>query len=213
MRAVLAVGTERRFAYLTLSEDPFVHRLTPEMARQAVEVALAAGRTAADMAVARWGRDPEEIAAALNVSITRSHQPAQTGRSVLFSEYGNRPAAVILHAHSVEEANRLIRAHALESLLGVRDVGPVHLAHELYHHLEGQRLTPGTSRFRVQTGRLGPLRFRTGLPSLSEIAADRFASAVLNLAVPPRALHFLTVHALNGEFAWSLCARLKDFPG
>jgi hypothetical protein len=212
MQSAVEWGTEGRCAHLTLLEDPFYHRLPPGGAREAVDHGLRAGRAAVETARERWGGEPEAVAAVLGVPVTRSEAPAQTGRAVLFSEYGNRPPAIILHARSVEEANRLIRSHSLERLLGVSDVGPLHLAHELYHHLEAERLTPGTSGYRVQTGRLGPLRFRTGLPSLSEIAADRFAAGLLGLGVPPKVIEFVTIHSLNPAYAWELLARLKALP-
>lgn len=212
MTAVRAEGTERRFGHLALSGDPFVHRLTADQAHQAVEAALAAGQAAAEMATTTWGRDPAEISASLKVPITHDEEPARTGRSVLFSEYGNRPPSIILHRHSVAEANRLIREHDLGSVLGLTDVGPVHVTHELYHHLEDRRLISGTAGFRIQTGRLGPLRFRSGLPTLSEIAADRFAAAVLRLHVPPKALGLITIYAMDSGYAWSLLARLREFP-
>jgi hypothetical protein len=212
MGAVVAVGTERRCAHFTLLDDPFVHRLQPGTHRQAVDFALSAGRAAAAITMEKWGREPEAIAAALKVPVTRSEAPARTGRSVLFSEYGNRPPSITLHMRSVEEANRLIRSHNLERVLGVSDVGPIHLAHELYHHLEAQRLMPGTAGYRIQTGRVGPLRFRTSLPSLSEIAADRFAAGLLELLVPPRTIEFITIYSLNRDYAWELLTRLQTLP-
>ena len=212
MGAVVAVGTEWRCAHLTLSEDPFYRRLAPGRESEAVDFGLAAGWAAAAMTMEKWGREPEGIAAALQVPVGRSEAPAQTGRAVLFSEYGDRPPSITLHMRSIEEANRLIREHDLERMLGLSDVGPVHLAHEIYHHLESQRLTPGTAGFRIQTGRLGPLRFRTGLPSLSEIAADRYAAALLGLSVPPKAIEFVTVYSLNPAYAWDLLARLEALP-
>ena len=72
MREVVSVASDRRLAHLTLSEDPFFHRLTPEKARDAVEFALKAGESAAYMARETWGRCPEQIAAALNLPIIRS---------------------------------------------------------------------------------------------------------------------------------------------
>jgi len=212
MQSVVASGTERRCAHLTLLEDPFYHRLAPGRERDAVDFGLTAGQVAAEMAAEKWGREPEAIASALKVPVAHSEAPAQTGRSVLFSEYGDRPPSITLHMRSVEEANRLVRSHHLERLLGVSDVGPIHLAHELYHHLEAQRLTPGTAGFRIQTGRLGPLRFRTGLPSISEIAADRFAAGLLDLTVPPKAVEFLTIYSLNPDYAWESLARLQALP-
>jgi len=212
MREVVAVASDRRLAHLTLSEDPFFHRLTPEKARDAVEFALKAGEFAAETAKTKWGRNPESIAAALNLPIIKSADPARTGRAVLFSEYGNKPPSIILHTHSISEVNRLIQEHGLADLLGIEDVGPVHLTHELYHHLDGEKLVPGTAGFRIQTLNLGPIHLASGLPSLSEIAADRFAASILDLTVPPRALTFITIHALNGDYAWDLLGRLQELP-
>ena len=212
MREVVSVASDRRLANLTLSEDPFFHRLSPEKARDAVDFALKAGESAAHMAKEKWGRHPKQIAAALNLPIIKSADPAQTGKVVLFSEYGNKPPSIILHTHSISEVNRLIQEHALADLLGIEDVGPVHLTHDLYHHLDGQKLVPGTAGFRIQTLALGPLQLSTGLPSLSEIAADRFAASLLDLTVPPRALTFITIHALNSNYAWDLLGRLQELP-
>jgi hypothetical protein len=113
---------------------------------------------------------------------------------------------------TLEQANRLIAEHHLEELLGVSDVVPVHLAHELYHHLEAQKLIPGTSPFRIENVNVGPLRTDTTLPSLCEIAADRFALALLGLRVPPRALQFVTIHAHNQALAVTRLERLKSVP-
>jgi hypothetical protein len=212
MGTVVAAGTEQRCARLTLSEDPFYRRLAPGRESEAVGFGLAVGQAAAAMTMETWGREPEDIAAALQVPVARSEALAQTGRAVLFSEYGDRPPSITLHMQSIQEANRLIREHDLAGMLGLSDVAPVHLAHELFHHLESQRLTPGTAGFRIQTGRLGPLRFRTGLPSLSEIAADHFAVALLDLSVPPKAIEFVTVYSLNPVYAWELLARLQALP-
>jgi len=212
MREVVAVATDRRLAHLTLSEDPLFHRLAPERAGEAVDFALHAGQSGAETAMAKWGRDPEQIAAALSVPVIKNADPAQTGKTVLFSEYGDKPPTIILHTHSIAEATRLIQEHALADLLGIADVGPVHLTHELYHHLDAQKLVPGTAGFRIQTLKLGPIQLGSGLPSLCEIAADQFAKTVLDLPLPPRALTFVTVHALNAEYAWDLLGRVKNNP-
>jgi hypothetical protein len=212
MRVVVAEGTEQRLAHLTLRDDPFARWLQPESEQGVIDFALAAGQAAAEIAIGNWGRRPEGVAATLRVPITRSRGSAQIGRSVLFSEYGSRPPAITLYAQSVERANLLIQAHHLEEVVGIADVAPLHLAHELYHHLEAQKLILGTAQFRIQTHRLGPLRLTTGLPSLSEIAADRLATALLELKVPPKAVEFITLWDLDPEYAWSLLTRLQTLP-
>ena len=212
MERVVREGTERRFARLTLQEDPFFRRLPPEMHPEAVDFGLNAGGGAAETAVEKYGREPETMAAALGIAVIRSDDPARAGALVHFSEYRPKPPTITLYRRSMGEANQLIREHDLEDLLGFSDVDPIHLAHELYHHLEAKKLIPGAARFRLETFRLGPLRFRTGFPSLSEIAADRFALKLLGLKVAPKAVQLLTVHAHNPEYAWSFLERLQGLP-
>ena len=209
MEQVIAAGTERRFAHLRLLDDPFSHRLKEGLEEEAIDFGLAAGEAAAESVTEKWGRAPEEIAAALGVPVIRSGESAQAGPSVLFSEYRDRPPSIIMYPRSLEETNELIRAHGLEELLGLADVTPVHLTHELYHHLECKKLTPGTAGFRIETARLGPLHFRTRLPSLPEIAADRFSSGLLVLRVPVKAVEFVTLFRLNPDYAWRSLARLR----
>ncbi len=210
MERVVREGTERRFANLTLREDPFFYRLSPEKYPEAVEFGLSAGSGAAETAGEKYGREPITLAAALCISVIRSDDPAQIGPLVHFSEYRGKPPAITLYRRSIMEANQLIQEHDLEDLLGFADVEPIHLAHEIYHHLEAKRLIPGASGFRLETLRLGPLRFRTGLPSLSEIAADRFALRLLGLKVAPKAAQLLTIHAHNPDYAWSFLERFHD---
>jgi len=212
MTEVVAVASERRCAYLMLKDDPFFGRLPPGSEREAIEFAFAAGQAAAQKVISQYGRSPEEIAHSLQVRVTRTDAAMAAGKAVLFSEYGDRPPAVTLYTRSVEEINRLIRDNGLAEALGLDDVTPVHLAHELYHHLEAKKLTEGTSGYRVQTLSLGPIRLSTGLPSLGEIAADRFALVMLGLKVPPRAIQFITIHHHNQEYSWQLLEELQRFP-
>ncbi|MHB9092645.1 MAG: hypothetical protein ACYC7H_14630, partial [Chloroflexota bacterium] len=84
--------------------------------------------------------------------------------------------------------------------------------HELYHHLELAKLTPGTSGYRITTLKVGPIRVTSGLPTISEIAADRFARSVLDLKLPPKAIQLLTIYARNPEYAWDLLDNLRSLP-
>ena len=212
MPEVVAHGTERRLAFWVLKEDNFFRRLRPERYGEAVDFALQAGRKAAEAAVVQYGREPEKMAAALQVSVKRSDEAPRAGKAILFSEYGDRPPAITLYAPSMEEVNASILENGLADLLGVSDVSRIHLVHELYHHLDARKLTPGTAGFRVPTLTLGPIRLTTGLPSLAEIAADRFASAVLRLKVPPKAFQFITIHRYNPDYAWKLLEDIKKYP-
>jgi len=212
MDEVIAIATERRCAHLMLREDPFFHRLPPGEEREAVDWAFAAGQAAAQKVISECGRSLERIASSLQVRVVHSDAAMVTGRAVLFSEYGDRPPTVTIYLRSVEEVNRLIRDSILAEALGLDDVTPVNLAHELYHHLEAKKLIEGTSGFQIPNLTLGPIRLRTSLPSLGEIAADRFALVVLGLKVPPRAIQFITIYHHNQAYARQLMEELRRFP-
>ena len=85
MERVIQEGTERRFAHLTLEEDPFFHRLRPEMRREAVDFGLASGQEAAEQATERYGRETEGMASVLRISVVRSEEQPQAGPLVHFS--------------------------------------------------------------------------------------------------------------------------------
>ncbi|HXZ37561.1 MAG TPA: hypothetical protein VEL68_16180 [Thermodesulfobacteriota bacterium] len=212
MAEVIVEATERRCACLMLRDDPFFRRLPSAKEGEAIEWAFAAGQAAAQKITTEYGRSTERIASSLQVRVTRAETAMVAGKAVLFSEYRDRPPTITIYSRSVEETNRLIRENGLAKALGLEDVTPVHVAHELYHHLEAKKLTEGTCGYRVPTLTLGPIRLRTGLPSLGEIAADRFARVVLNLKVPPRAIQFITIHHHNQEYAWHLLEELQGLP-
>jgi len=211
MAEVVAAGTERRCAHLMLREDPLFGRLAQGSDEEAIGVALNAGQQAADRIIAQHGRSPDRIVSALHVNVTWSDAFLQTGKAVLFSEYGDRPPSITLYRRSIHEANDLIREHGLSDLLGMSDIAPMHLTHEVYHHLEMKKLTEGTRGYRIETLGLGPIRLRTGLPSLSEIAANRFAMTVLGIHVPVKAIEFITIYRYNREYAWQLLEELRKF--
>ena len=210
MTLVVAVATERRCAGLRLREDPFFGRLPSGSGEKAIDAAFKAGQRAADTIMTQYGRVPDQIASALQVKLNWSDAPLQTAKAVLFSEYGDRPPCITLYSRSIQEANGLIREHGLSGLLALEDVAPVHLTHELYHHLEAKKLTEGTGDYRIQTHAWGPIRLRTGLPSLCEIAADHFAKVVLRLRVPMKAVEFITIYQYNREYAWQLLDQLRE---
>jgi hypothetical protein len=209
MAEVMCEGIERKLAELALMEDPLFGRLPPERRHEAVDHGLMAGQQAADHIIAAYGNDPEAIAAKLAVSIKYNPEPARGGTVLYLSEYFRRPPTITLHMHSLSEANLVIREHGLGETLGLDDISPVHLAHELYHHLEACNLITGTGGFQIETFRIGPLRLKSKLASVEEIAADRFAMAILGIKVPPGALKFLTIYEHNIDYAWDILRKLR----
>jgi hypothetical protein len=186
---------------LMLQEDPVYAKIPDPLRDEAVVRAAAIGREAARGLPERVGtRDPKTIAETLGVPIVLSPDPHVFGTVVRTSTYTQRTRTITLYLGAVDEMDRLL-AGGLGDLLGVASVGPVYLAHELFHHLEEDSLGRAAERLKVITFKLGPIVLRSGIGQMSEIAADAFAQALLGLRFAPRLLDFLTIWIHNPEAA------------
>jgi hypothetical protein len=167
-----------------------------------VEQAAEYGRGAARDLRARLGAaEPAALSERLGVQVVWSDNPYVFGKIVQTSTYAQRARTVTVYTGSVEEMNRFLAAQGLIPILGISDVGPVYLAHELFHHLEEDSLGRAANLVQVTNFKLGPLVRRSGIGQLSEIAADAFAQTLLGLSFAPRLLDYLTVWIHNQEAA------------
>ncbi len=200
VEAVLRQKTAEDLWALMLCEDPVYGKIPKELRREAVRRAAQFGRQASEDVVARFGTmDPIAIVQALEVRLTWSDEAHIFGKIVRTSTYAHRTRTITIYTSSVDEMNRALAAPELLSLLEVRDVGPVYIAHELFHHLEEESLGRAANLFRVVTLKLGPFALRSDIGQLSEIAADAFTQKLLGLRAAPRLLDYVTVWIHNPE--------------
>jgi hypothetical protein len=197
--------------HLMLREDPVYRKIPAEMHGEVVSRAAGFGRNAAGDVAQRLGtRDPEAIAHALKVAVVDLDTPHVFGRTVRTSTYTQKTRTIALYSGAVTEMNDALADADLFRVLACRDVRPVYVAHELLHHLEEDGLGRAADLLRVVTFSLGPIRLRSGIGQMSEIAADAFAQALLKLPAPPRLLDFLTVCIHNPEMGRKRLAALSD---
>jgi len=183
-----------------LPEDAVYGKIPADLRRPSVEQAAEYGRRAARDLRARLGAaDPAALGEQLGVRVEWSDGPYVFGKIVQTSTYAQRLRTITIYSGSVEEMNRFLAAEGLVPVLGISDVGPVYLAHELFHHLEEDSLGRAANLVRVTTLKLGPLVRRSGIGQLSEIAADAFAQTLLGLTFAPRLLDYLTVWIHNQD--------------
>ncbi|MFO1079631.1 MAG: hypothetical protein U1E23_03255 [Reyranellaceae bacterium] len=167
----LQVGLRR------LDGDRRAARLPAADRRTLVRGALTIGREAAHQVQARHGNlTVGRLAAALGVAVEESWEEGGWGSVTVFADYTPRPPKATLYLRAIGGLQRLLRS---------ADLRPAFLAHELFHHWEGQHpeLAPAR-RLRIPAWSLGPLRRTTALASLSEIAADAFAEELLGARHP-----------------------------
>jgi hypothetical protein len=198
--AALRSGSGDTLWLAMLPADPVYRRIPADRRRPAVEQAAEFGRRAARDLRARLGAvDPAALGERLGVRVVWSDDPYVFGKIVQTSTYAQRLRTITIYTGSVEEMNRFLAVEGLGPILGISDVGPVYLAHELFHHLEEGLLGRAANLVQVTILKLGPLVRRSGIGQLSEIAADAFAQALLGLSFAPRLLDYLTVWIHNPE--------------
>jgi hypothetical protein len=200
VEAVLRKKTAEDLWTLMLHEDPVYGKIPEELRREAVLRAAQFGRQASEGVVARFGTmDPIAIVRGLEVRLAWSDEAHLFGKIVRTSTYAHRTRTITIYTRSVDEMNRALAAPDLVSLLEVRDIGPVYIAHELFHHLEEESLGRAANLLRIVTFKLGPFEMRSGIGQMSEIAADAFAQKLLGLRAAPRLLDYVTVWIHNPD--------------
>lgn len=138
--------------------------------------ALAAGYRAADAVAGLAGSaDPWVIAGVLGVTVRHLPEPPAASPPGARSEYNLEDRTVWLYTDALARLRAAIRLRAAR--FRHLDLAALHLAHELYHHLEAARpdLVPPAK----------------GGARLSELSAHAFVQALLNLDFFPAELDAL----------------------
>ncbi len=186
-----------RLGELILRTDPQFFRLAADEPAEAVREALGLGARYGDELAREQGtRDPYVLAERLGIQVDVSDETARYGNVLQYAEYRSRPLRIKLYRKSMEGSNRLLEDSRVSEILGISDIAPAFLAHEMFHHLDNlpDRL-PAKRVRQVVTMRVGPWRLRSGLVSAPEIAAGSFAQVLLGLPFHLKLLDLLAIYA------------------
>ena len=182
-------------AYHLLSLDRCFPRLSAKQCSDYIRGALLVGRTAALPYKGAW---PSRVAQQLGVTIIESNQSLGGCGAYARSEYDSGARTITLYWVSIREIQRLLEQTCDgAALLPLDNPGSaareLHIAHELFHHIEATEigrtddLLPHLPVRQFGPLRLGPRR----VSQCREIAAHRFAADLLRLPFLPIALDIL----------------------
>jgi hypothetical protein len=204
-------ATPRALGKLMLESDPAAARIPFDDSRRLVDVALDDGEAMARMAAARWGSDPERIAKQLGVAVSDGWEDAGYGTTVVYAEYGRKPARIVLYPAALHRLERQLARSPLGDLSSVSALRSVYLSHELYHHLDLERGEEAIARReRVTLGKFCGLRWMSGIAALAEIAAGSFAQHLLDLKFHPKLLDLLMLCEASPRAAARMAAALES---
>jgi hypothetical protein len=159
-------------------------KLIPAQERSGlISMALRSGREWAQELRQRYpGADTVALAQKLGVEVIHSDQPGKLGNIVLRSEYYDQPPKIVIYNSSVKALQEVIERTGHTDLLPPKLLVPIHVAHELFHHIENLKKDHLSQRYKVATLRIGRWRLiESGVRMLTEMGAQAFVQAWLNL--------------------------------
>jgi hypothetical protein len=177
--------------YLELMKDPFFYKIPSELRWKMVDISVNVGRENAKKIVEEAkNENPCEIAAQLGLDVVLVGQENFICDLLIRSEY-IRPKTIKIYAKSIEQLKLAIANMGLEELFPMESIFHLHVAHEIFHHLEKTRIGVLSEKHCIEGFRLGPLRFKIRILALSEIAAHTFAKALTDVKAPPNILDYI----------------------
>jgi hypothetical protein len=201
--AEVAAASPETLGLVMLEADPHARRLDRSAQFAAVRDALADGAASAKALRERFPYlAPQEIARELGVPIEATDDDPMVGSLWRFAEYRQRPTRILLYSRGLAPLDRVVVGPLAVRLLGQATPQDVFIAHELFHHTEAIRSdTPIARRHQPTLFRIGGWRWRTGIATLSEIAAGAFSQSLLDLPCHPKVLDLVAVDAISTDAA------------
>ncbi len=170
-------------AFMELAGDRTFQGLPEERKLELVHEVLSIGDEVASWVVAENGTsDPRKIAARLGVRIFGADCGKARG-----AEYRREKKEIVVYRDFHEKLLREVKSTQLSEHL-LKFV----VAHELFHHLELNRIGEIYRRYKFETLRFGPFAVRKYIRGLSDVAARAFTQTLLGLEISPRVFDYLT---------------------
>ncbi|NQT30134.1 MAG: hypothetical protein HQ596_06155 [Candidatus Saganbacteria bacterium] len=173
-------------AYMELAKDKTFQKLEEDYKLDLVKEVLAIGDEVASWVVAEYGtNDPRKIAAQLGVKVFGEDSTDKKKKTP--SEYRKEKKEIVVYRDFHEKLLREVRSTELsENLLKFV------VAHELFHHLEINRIGEVYKRYKFLAWRLGPYAKEKNIRGLSDVAAQAFTLSLLELDISPQVFDYLT---------------------
>lgn len=176
--------------------DPLDKKISDEDKVSIINESIDCGCMEARMLREKYGEmDSSSYAEKLNIDILEV-EAHDDGSYILFAKF-NDPNKVSVYMESVRKAEALVQSNDLKNLICGVNIKDVLIAHEMFHFIESQKNDIYTRNKKIQLWNLGPIKYKSGLVVLGEIAAMAFAKELLQLDYSPHLFDVLLLYAHN----------------
>lgn len=170
-------------AYLELARDRTFQRLPEDEKLKLIKEVLSIGDEVAKWVVTEYGiRDPRKIAVEMGVKVFGEDSGKAKG-----SEYRKEKKEIVVYRDYHEKLLREVQSSELSEHL-LKFV----VAHQLFRHLEMNRIGEIYKRYKFDGWRIGPYVKQKTIQGLSRVAAQAFTHSLLGLEISPQVFDYLT---------------------
>lgn len=156
--------------------------------------------------------DPSRLADKMGMLVEYPSMPQNTDR-VLFAEY-KVPNKINVYMDGVKKGYETMNEPGVKDILYGLNISKTLLAHELFHFVEEENAkTIFTKTEKIDLWAPKPLRNRSGISVLAEIAAMAFAKEITGLEFSPYVLDVLLVYGYSPEDASGLYEEIMQLAG
>ena len=180
----MAIADRNRvaLAFLALAREKVFLKLPEEEKIRLVNEVIAEGENVADWALAEYKtNDPRKIASSMGIRIFGEEK-----KELKKSEY--RPDKKEI-AISRKFHEKILKKLPLSNLS--EHVLKIIVAHELFHHIEIDRVGEIYRKHPIVVFKLGPITIKKLVPGLSQVAAQAFTHKLLALKLSPEVFDYL----------------------
>lgn len=208
---ILRLASDRVLGFMELKQDLIFHKIPRESYENYIDGALQGGDEAA-REVSRVanpggeGKAPTRtapstplsnddlctLAALLQARVLFIEKPNVLAGVVTRAEYSSGDGTITVFRQSIAQVKACLDRAWPELGWTEEGVATIHLAHELFHHLEASRIGLTNEKFpKVLTFRLGFWKTFASIRRLREIAAHKFTKELLKLPFLPNLIDYL----------------------
>lgn len=173
---------DRDASFKILRNDPCFGKIRPEDVDKAFDEAWNCGVEEASRFVKKYGKKGSlsmfDVYPYLGFQVESFDKDYVMGGTRYFCEYTSKGNHISIYSKSVElwaRSNGFTYEDGLNLIL----------AHEFYHYLEAHEIGYTSKHYLVPMVKIGPVRIgKTGVPALSEVAANAFANGCYSYLFP-----------------------------
>lgn len=191
--------SDRHFGHYLFTHDPIKDKVDTQLKEEIIEKSLLCGKEVAQRLKKEYGfKYLTEYLKVFNLELAR--KDTNSGLDYIYFGTYQKPNKITVYVDNIKMGQKLIRDWDLE-LFGDTKLEDIIIAHEMFHHIQGQDKTLYINTNKITLWSIGKFDYKSKLVAQAEIAGMAFAKEMLSLNFFPNVLDVLLLYPHDKELA------------